>query len=449
MKKYFSKHPIITGTLILSFTSILSRIIGFFYRIYLSRTFGAENLGILQLTGPVSAISFALTGAGMQTAISKYVSSLTGKETKKQRTYLYYGLTFVLIIASICGYFVYTYTDILAVRFLSEPRTAPLLKVIALSFPLSAAHACMNGYFLGKGKSSIPAASQLFEQCTRVSIIYICCSSFIATGDSPDLTFTAWGAFLGEAAALCITGIALIWDFHKVTDSTPHTSHLKHQNKHILKNLLKLAVPLNANRLAVNFLQSIESIRLPMMLQLYGMTDTAALSTYGILTGMALPVLFFPGAFTGALSAMLLPAISEANSKHDKERIQTITINATFLVVFSGLFFGILFFMFSDFLANIIFKEPLAGVYIRALCLLCPFMYVNNIFSSILQGLGDAISIFFINITGLLLRLGFVFFLVPRVGIKGYLTGLLLSQIYSSFMYIRTCLKHSKAQSAL
>lgn len=445
MKKYLSKHPIIAGTLILSLTSITSRVIGFFYRIYLSRMFGAENLGILQLTGPICAMVFAMTGAGMQTAISKYVSSVTVKESKKQQAYLYYGLTFVLIIAGCCSYLVYTYADTLATHFLSETRTAPLLQVLAFSFPLSAAHACINGYFLGKGKTTITAASQLIEQCVRVGVVYICCSSFMATGDSPDLAFTAWGAFWGEAAALGITGLALLLDFYK---STPHahlTYHSQKRNRHIIKDLLKLALPLNINRLSVNFLQSIESIRLPMMLQLYGMTDSAALSTYGILTGMALPVLFFPGAFTGALSAMLLPTISQANSKQDKEKIKTITINTSFLVVFSGLIFGILFFMFSDFLADIIFKEPLAGVYIRALCMLCPFMYVNTIFSSILQGLGDAMSILFINITGLLLRLGFVFFLVPQIGIKAYLTGLLLSQIYSSFMYVRSCLKHAKS----
>ena len=446
MKKHLSKHPIITGTLILSLTSIISRVIGFFYRIYLSRIFGAENLGVIQLTGPISAMAFALTGAGMQTAISKYVSSVSEKENKKQRAYLYYGLTFVLIIAGICSYLVYSYADTIAIHFLSEARTATLLQVLALSFPLSAAHACLNGYFLGKGKTPVPAASQLIEQCVRVGTVYICCSSFIATGDSPDLAFAAWGAFLGEATALCITGIALLWDFAK---STPPTPHLTKRNRNILTDLLKLALPLNINRLSVNFLQSIESIRLPMMLQLYGMTDSAALSTYGILTGMALPVLFFPSAFTGALSAMLLPVISPANSKQDKEKIKTITINTSFFVVFAGLFFGIIFFMFSDYLANVIFKEPLAGVYIRALCLLCPFMYVNTIFSSILQGLGNAMSILFINITGLLLRLGFVFFLVPQIGIKGYLTGLLLSQIYSSFMYVRACLKYTKVYSSL
>lgn len=439
MKKQLSKHPIITGTLILSLTNITSRIIGFFYRVYLSRIFGAENMGVIQLTGPVSAMAFALTGAGMQTAISKCVSAVSGTEKKRRHQYLYYGLAFVLIVSLLCSYFVYTYADWIAVRFLSEARTAPLLRVLAISFPLSAAHACINGYFLGKSQTSIPAASQLIEQLVRVSVVYICCTSFLSTGDEPDLAFTAWGACIGEAAALGVTGISFFLGKKQNSEGFKRITRPDTQDKNILTALLKMAIPLNANRLAVNFLQSIESIRIPMMLQIYGMSDSAALSTYGILTGMALPVLFFPGAFTNALSSMLLPAISEAHSKNDKERIKTIAVNAAFFVVFAGLLFGILFFMFSDFLGNVIFKEPLAGSYIRALCLLCPFMYVNGIFSSILQGMGRAMNIFFINVTGLLIRLGFVFFLIPRIGIKGYLTGLLVSQIYSSGMYLWQC----------
>ena len=137
--------------------------------------------------------------------------------------------------------------------------------------------------------------------------------------------------------------------------------------------------------------------------------------------------------------AMLLPTVSEAHSRGDKEKIKTITINATFFVVFVGFLFGILFFMFSDFLGNTVFDEPLAAIYIRALCLLCPFMYVNGIFSGILQGLGKAMHIFFINITGLFLRLCFVFFAIPHFGIKGYLIGLLVSQLYSSGMYLWQC----------
>ena len=65
----------IKGTLILTLTGLLSRVIGFFYRIYLSRLFGEEGMGIYQLLSPVLALSFSLCAAGIQTAISKYVAA--------------------------------------------------------------------------------------------------------------------------------------------------------------------------------------------------------------------------------------------------------------------------------------------------------------------------------------------------------------------------------------
>lgn len=393
---------------------------------------------MIQLTGPVSAMVFSLTTAGMQTAISKCVSAISETEKKKRHQYLYCGLAVALVLSLLCSCLVYRFADVLSIHFLSEARTAPILRILALSYPLSAMHACIYGYYIGKHETVLPSLSQLAEQLARVSVVYICCNSFLATGDKPDLAFTAWGACIGEGAALLVVGIGLFCSRYQKKEGLKLIPHPANQHN-ILGALLKMSVPLSANRLAVNFLQSIEAIRIPLMLQMYGLSDSAALSTYGILTGMAMPVIFFPGAFTGALSAMLLPAVSEANSKKDTERIHSITTHATFFVVFAGLLFGILFFMFSDFLGTVIFKEPLAASYIRALCMLCPLMYVNGVFTGILQGLGKAMTIFFINVTGLCLRLGFVFFCIPKYGIQGYLIGLLVSQIYSTGMYLWSC----------
>lgn len=445
MKKHLSTHPFIAGTLMLSFTNILSRVIGFFYRVYLSRTFGAEQLGILQLVTPVSAIAFALTGAGMQTAISKCVSS--APDQKRSHKFLYYGLLLVLPLSALCSFFVYTYADWISIYFLSETRTAPILRILALSFPLNTAHACINGYFLGKGETFLPSVSQFAEQIMRVGIVYIACSSFQATGDMPSLSFTAWGIFVGELAALSLTVFILL--FRKKTPFQPAKHSYSPSKDSIFSSLLRMSIPLNANRLAVNFLMSIESVRIPMMLELYGMSPSAALSTYGILSGMALPVLFFPTSFTGALCSMLLPAVSKAHSQNDKEHVRQITQNAASFVIFAGLFCGMAFFMFSDLIGELLFKEPLAGVYIRTLCLLCPFMYISNIFSSVLQGLGKAMSIFFINVTTLLIRLCFIFFLIPKIGIQGYLIGLLVSHLYSCtiyFLQVRTVTSSQKIQ---
>lgn len=73
------KSNIIKGTLILSCASILSRIIGFIYRIYLADILGEQLLGTYQLIFPIYVLCFTIYGAGMQSAISQVVATLMGK----------------------------------------------------------------------------------------------------------------------------------------------------------------------------------------------------------------------------------------------------------------------------------------------------------------------------------------------------------------------------------
>ena len=60
---------------------------------------------------------------------------------------------------------------------------------------------------------------------------------------------------------------------------------------------------------------------------------------------------------------------------------------------------------------------------------MCPFLYTNSCLLGILNGLGKTNMSFAINVTGLLLRIGSVFLLIPVFGIQGYLWGLLASQM--------------------
>lgn len=44
---------------------------GFFYRMFLSHTFGEENVGLYQLVFPVYALGISLSCAGMELALSR------------------------------------------------------------------------------------------------------------------------------------------------------------------------------------------------------------------------------------------------------------------------------------------------------------------------------------------------------------------------------------------
>ena len=54
------RNPLLAGTLLLTAAGFVSRILGFFYHIFLSRTIGAEGLGIYQMIFPIHGIAFGV-----------------------------------------------------------------------------------------------------------------------------------------------------------------------------------------------------------------------------------------------------------------------------------------------------------------------------------------------------------------------------------------------------
>lgn len=74
------KHFLLKGTFILTVVGILTRVMGFFYRIFLSRSFPAEEIGLYQLIFPVYTLAYAATSAGIETALARLVAASSAKK---------------------------------------------------------------------------------------------------------------------------------------------------------------------------------------------------------------------------------------------------------------------------------------------------------------------------------------------------------------------------------
>ena len=436
-KKEILTHPLVMGTVILTLTGFLSRFIGFFYRIFLSRVFGAEGMGIYQLIAPVLALSFALTVSGIQTAISKYVAGeeLTGNY-RSSLLHLITGFLIAMVLSILCTIFIYHYSEEIAVYFLKEERTAPLLRIISLSIPMATVHSCINGYFYGIKKTSIPSACQLMEQVIRVGSVYLIYAYFQKQGMQPTISFAVVGLVIGEAASMTVSLIAVKLHFDKMLPIRM-SSLLCLKGTQLLsssKELLSLAVPLSLNRVIINFLQSIEAIFIPQQLLKYGCSTSQALSVYGVLTGMALPLILFPGAITNSICVLLLPMVSEADAVGNRNKITKAIQSSIRYGFLLGICFTAFFFFSGRFLGNLLYQNELAGEFILILSFLCPLMYIASTLNSILNGLGKTLETFLYSMVSLLVRLGFVFFLIPVYGIYGYLWGLLVSQLVQTVL---------------
>lgn len=435
------KNAILKGTILLTITGLITRILGFYYRICLADALGAEYLGIYQLVFPVYGICYTLYASGIQTAVSKLVAEENSRGNVKltsclmgRAMLLSFGIAFVLSVL------VYLGAAPCAKYFLMEERATDSLRILSFVFPFCAITACINGYYIGCKKTAVPAFTQLLEQVVRIGFVLYFVTRPAFSNEESRCLAAVIGLVIGEVASNIFNCIAYRFQqTNKLRHATPC------ETAGILKRLLLLSVPLSLNRLIINILHSIEAVFIPGMLRLSGLTNSEALSLYGILNGMAIPFILFPSAIPNALSVVLLPAVSENLDEKNRPRLQQCVGNAVKYSVIIGLFSTAIFFFFGRDIGNAVYHNTSAGDFIRILSPLCPLLYLSTTLSSVINGLGKPHLSFITTVTGLLVRLAILVFLVPKTGIYGVLIGLLVSQLVSTLFDAVLVLKYCKA----
>ena len=445
------RRAFIAGTLMLTAAGFSSRILGFFYRIYLSRTIGAEGLGVYNMIHPIFGVCFALCAGSIQTAISRFVAANVRQGKAIFRTGLLISLSMSLVLAAaICRF-----APFLAEHVLLEPRCAPLLPIMAFSVPCAAVHACINGCYYGLQRTKVPAFTQLAEQAVRIGAVFLIADILTEQGQPITVRLAVYGHLIGEFAATLFSLLSFALfpprgsfrrepgGAEKRKDRISPVSAALCDFTAVAPGLMALALPLMGNRLVLNLLSSAEAVLIPNRLLASGLSSEEAYSLYGVLTGMALPFIFFPSAITNSMSVLLLPTVAEAQSAGNRERISSAVTLSLRYSLYMGIFCIGIFTRFGHDLGVSVFREETAGYFIAVLSWLCPFLYLSSTTGSILNGLGATGLTFLQNAAALSLRLGFVFFGIPRFGIAALLWGMLASEIFLSLAHLAALRRRS------
>ena len=420
------KRAFLTGTLLLTAAGFLCRLLGFFYRIFLSRTIGAEGLGIYNMVHPVYGICFALCGGSIQTALSQYIAAHESQGRKVFRT----GLTISMVLSGILAFLICQYPAWIASHILIEPRCAPYLPVMGLSLPFASFHACANGYCYGAQRSRVPAFSQVAEQVVRMSLVFLIAGKWAAEGTEITVRLAVYGHLIGEIGAASLNLLCL-WLFPPLGRNMERA-----EESSCLMPLMALALPLMGNRLILNLLAGAEAVWIPNRLQMSGLSDAESFSVYGILTGMALPFILFPSAITNSIAVLLLPSVAKDQAEGRTESISGSVSMALRYSLYMGILCIGIFVLFGCPLGISVFKEEQAGHCMQILAWLCPFLYLAATMGSILNGLGCTRTTFLQSVAAMLLRLVFVVAGIPLFGIYGYLCGMLISEIFLALAHL-------------
>lgn len=437
---------IIKGTLILSAASILSRIIGFIYRIYLADILGEKLLGTYQLIFPIYVLCFTIYGAGMQSAISQVTATFSGRpdtsvddKTSKHlkrknnltsNNILLTGIIISLTLALSLSAIINLNSNWIACHILMVPDCDIYLKLLTYLFPFCSVSACICGFQYGLENAKPPAIAGIIEQFTRILFVFIVQGFF--SDKEICCQIAVYGLTVGEF-------FGFIYNIYSLKNKTLTKRKNKISFSESFKVLFPVFISLTSIKLTISLLHSVESIFIPAALVKYGYTTNEALSVYGIYSGMAMPFILFPATITMAISTMLLPAVSKAHSSENKKQIKKLIRRTSYFCLVTGMSATVFFLLFGNTCANLFFHNELAGRYLTILSFLCPFLYLNMTYSSILNGLGKHHMTFVITVICTLIKILSLIFFVPDYGMIAYIFASLVSEILLCVMLKHYC----------
>lgn len=425
-----NKKTILSGALVLSIAGIITRLMGFAYRIYMSNAIGAEGIGLYQLVLPIYGLVWSISCSGITTTISKLIAQEKIKGEWGNVKLILRQCTFIAVSVSvILSFIVFSYAKFIAITFFKDTRIVLSLQLLSMAFPLMAWGSCLRGYFFGIQKNIVPAINQVFEQSVRMLFIFMLADFFIPLG----IEFACAVAILGIVAEETFSFIYIILSYKKNSNKTASSFsrskwYPSFTSKEALYIILCMSLPLTANRVIGSLLSTFENILIPQMLQEYGMSPKEAISTFGRITGMAMPLIFFPTSFLMSLSVSLVPAISEASTVKNIKDIKFTVSKCMLFASIVGFGSSALFIIFSFELGDIIYNQNLSNM-LTLLGLTCPFLYMQIILSGVLNGLGYQVFIFRNSIISSLITISSIYFLIPKMGINGFFLGIFLSVV--------------------
>lgn len=416
------------GTLVLTFTSVVSQVLGFVYRIFLSRLIGAEVMGLYQLIMPVYAVITSLTLTGLTVSVSNLSARYHALGNRRAiLQVLRRCLTaFFVLFALVAGVTVLFY-DPISVHLLGDARTQMGLILLLPCILLTGIENLHKHYFYGTGNVRPAAVTELCEQFIRTGAVLGLLVFFLP--QSPE-----------RIVALIVAGMCCSEIYSSITQAVLFRRHMRHADglpgpgeagRSLNRAIFSIALPIAATSLLGNLMASANAVLIPQRLVAAGMDVSAAMSAFGVICGMTVPMLCIPTAFIGALGLILVPKLAEsvalkrmgeARRRIHKSLLATsvLTMPAMALMVVLGPTIG-----------AYLFKEPTVGNYIVPLSVAVLLTCYESVLAGALNGVGRQAAAARTSLLcgAVQLVLTYVLMGLPGVGLGGYVAGLLVSTV--------------------
>ena len=367
-------RTLVRQTMFLSASHFIVRVIGFFNRIWLSRALGAQAMGLVELTHSAQMLLITPVVSGLPAAVSRMCAK---SQPARQVRVLRCGISLALLTGVPVAILAFAFKTQLAL-WLGDLRTLPALLIYLPCIPVLGVSCALNGYYYGKGRPVPPALSELLEQLVR---LFLCIRLVFALRGWPTMlraAIPAAASLLGETASLVLM---LLIAARAILFAPGEGSR-----RAVYREMLSLALPLTGMKLVSSLMRTVQSALIPARLQISGLPASEALSRFGMLSGMLMPVLMLPSFITCSLCMVAAPELTrrQANGTPQRSLVRRI-LGGTLLV---GLCAMVGVWLFAPLIADTLYRQAELLPLLRRCCVLVPVMALSQVVSGLMNGLG-------------------------------------------------------------
>ena len=408
------------------------------FNIYISNQIGSEAVGVFSLVMAVYLFFITVATSGLNIAVTVIVSEKFALNKNKQaikaiRTCIFFSL----LLGIAAGGLILLFSNFITSKCLHNMISSRPLFYIAIGLPFIAMSSCISSYFTTIRKAYKNAISQVFEFTIKMFATIILLKINISNGVEAICISLILADVISEICSFTLIFILYIIDIKlkKLEDIRSFGQRI---------NILKIAFPVAVTSYIRSGLSTLKQLIIPTQLEKSGISCSRALSQYGMINGMVLPVITFPTVFTDSYSMLLIPEFSTYVAQKNYKAINYIANKIFKITCAFTMCICSIFFIFSNDLGLAIYNNIEIGYYFKIFTPFIFFMYMDHIIDCILKGLNKQFGVMCCNILDLSITTCFIYFLLPVLGIKGYVLSIFFSEVlnfsislFQLFMYSR------------
>ena len=406
---------LVYNTALLTGSSLLMRCIGMAFQAWLAGRIGATGIGLFQLVMSVEMLCTTLAVSGIRFAATRIVAEEIGSGREGAvGTAVFRCCMYSLLFGCAAAAVLMSFAEPVGFLWIGDARTVMSLRILACGLPFLSLSSVLSGYFTACGRVWKSALVHLIEQLSYIGLVAL----FLSRTPQGDIERNCAAVTAGITASDMLS-FALMFAFF-LGDRRAHAQRSA-RSERLTARMLGVALPLAVSSYARSALSTLEHMLVPRGLRRSGLSADSALAGYGVIQGMAMPLISFPSCLLMAVAELIVPELTEAQMRGDGALIRrTVSKLIKRSLLFSTLAAAALFSL-AGALSGAVYGSDEAAVYIRLLAPLVPVMYTDMVVDGCLKGLGQQVWSMGINIFDAALGAALVWLLLPVGALDAYI----------------------------